>query len=102
MAKIGVTLWCHLLIRQDVLKKIVKLNKGNLFPIRIRTGCIPNLVRLVTTLRTFSVILGVYLIKRHILNTYLIKRHILTVYVIKHHILNVYIKTTIIYMYSNS
>jgi len=72
MAKIVVTLWCHIFFRQDVLKKIIKLDNGNnLFQIRIRTGCIPNLVRLVTTSRTSSVILDAYLIKCYILNVYI-------------------------------
>jgi hypothetical protein len=71
MANIGVTLWWHLLIRQDVLKKIMNLGKGNFFTIRIRTGSVPNLVRLVTTSRTSSVILDAYLIKCHVLNVYI-------------------------------
>jgi len=66
VAKISVTLCCHLLIPQDALKKIMKLDIGNRFPIRIRTGCIPSLVRLVTA----SVIVDVYLIKCLILNVY--------------------------------
>ena len=79
MAKTGVTLWCHLLIRQDVLKKITKLDNDNHFQLRIGNGCIPNLVRVVSTSRTSSVILDVYLKKCHILN--------------------IYIKTTVIYIY---
>jgi len=85
MAKIGVNLWCLLFIRQDALEKIMKLDKGKGFPIRIRTGCFPNLVRLVTTSRTASVIVHVYLIKCLILNAYN-KATVIYIYIVSRNI----------------